>query len=39
METAEHKEAKILSSNKKETTIEFECRDGLSAEVLLSKKQ
>lgn len=35
METAEMKNAKIVSSDKKQTVVEFECRDGLSAEVLL----
>ncbi|MBU2976018.1 chondroitinase family polysaccharide lyase [Zobellia sp. B3R18] len=35
METASNKRAKIISSNKKETVIEFECKDGLSAEVFL----
>lgn len=37
METAHIKDAQIISSNKKETIIEMECRDGLSAEVLLTK--
>lgn len=38
METAQMKTAKIISSNKNETIVEFECRDGLSAEVLFVKK-
>jgi len=37
METSENKKANIISSNKTETVIEFECRDGLSSEVLLVK--
>lgn len=37
METATNKEAKIIASNKSETIIEFECRDGLSAEIFLTK--
>lgn len=37
METAEVKNAIILSSNKNKTIVEFECKDGLSAEVLLSR--
>ncbi|MDO6518134.1 chondroitinase family polysaccharide lyase [Zobellia uliginosa] len=37
METASNKRASIVSSNKKETVIEFECRDGLSAEVVLAQ--
>ncbi len=38
METAEEKKAKIVSDEKNKTVIEFECRDGLSAEVLLTKE-
>ncbi|WP_111709930.1 chondroitinase family polysaccharide lyase [Lutibacter citreus] len=37
IETVDNKKATVVSSNKKETIIEFECRDGLSAEVLLVK--
>lgn len=33
METAEMRKAKIVLSSKKQTVIEFECRDGLSSEV------
>ncbi|UXX79070.1 chondroitinase family polysaccharide lyase [Reichenbachiella carrageenanivorans] len=39
IETAEIKEVKVLSTNRSETVIEFECRDGLSAEVLLTPKK
>lgn len=37
METANNKKAQIIYSDKKQTIIEFECRDGLSAEVMLKK--
>ncbi|MCI2285380.1 hypothetical protein L3081_20825 [Colwellia sp. MSW7] len=35
--TVSQKKAKIIKANSAETIIEFECKDGLSAEVLLSK--
>ncbi|MDO6518132.1 chondroitinase family polysaccharide lyase [Zobellia uliginosa] len=35
IETVANKKAKVISSSKKETVIEFECRDGLSSEVFL----
>ncbi|MGP1994279.1 chondroitinase family polysaccharide lyase [Zobellia laminariae] len=37
IETVVNKKAKVVSSNKNETVIEFECRDGLSAEIFLVK--
>lgn len=38
IETAHQKKAKIIKSDSSQTIIEFECKDGLTAEVLLSKK-
>ena len=37
METAPNKRARVINTEKNQTIIEFECRDGLSAEVLLRK--
>lgn len=39
IETVNQKHAKIIKVNASETIIEFECKDGLTAEVLLSPKQ
>ena len=38
IETVINKKAKVISLNKNETIIEFECRDGLSAEIFLIKQ-
>ena len=37
METANNKNAQVISTENNQTVIEFECRDGLSAEVLLRR--
>ncbi|WP_158969935.1 chondroitinase family polysaccharide lyase [Paraglaciecola sp. L3A3] len=37
IETVERKKATIIKASETETIIEFECKDGLTAEVLLSK--
>lgn len=38
METAEMKNAKVISHGKNKTVVEFECKDGLSSEVRLVKR-
>lgn len=39
IETAEIKEVQVISTSRSETVIQFECRDGLSAEILLTPKK